>query len=177
MVDGLFVGYYYSIEGKMNKSITKGLSKGLARLRQTMVRTKSIHIGRHKLRQKDGKDTVSIAAFTAAIMQLPSDPPRNDSTVWYLTQKEHWLGWLSEYNGTGGYRRQTTKSHDAKYAYNHIVCYQMLLWIIEAAGVDPIVVRAARQASVEPATMQGKWATIRRSVPWATLQHALWRNA
>jgi hypothetical protein len=27
--------------------------------------------------------------------------------AWYRTQKEHWLGWLREYNGPGYYSRQT----------------------------------------------------------------------
>lgn len=27
--------------------------------------------------------------------------------VWYTSQKEHWLGWLSEYDGPGAYDRKT----------------------------------------------------------------------
>jgi hypothetical protein len=40
--------------------------------------------------------------------------------VWYRTQKEHWLGWLSQYLG----REHTGRKGgdlDAKYAINHIV--------------------------------------------------------
>jgi hypothetical protein len=94
--------------------------------------------------------------------------------VWYKTQKEHWLGWLGEYHSAGAYGRQTVKKRDARFAYNHIVEPKMLLWIIEAAGVDPIAVSAAKNAAVKSSTMQGKSAAIRRIVPWETLERALW---
>ncbi|WP_434480819.1 hypothetical protein [Gemmatimonas sp.] len=60
---------------------------------------------------------ISIATFINAIEGLPADPPEK-SNVWYLTQKEHWLGWLGEYDGPGGYSRTSTRKRDAKYAYN-----------------------------------------------------------
>ena len=52
--------------------------------------------------------------------------------AWYGSQKEHWLGWLREYNGPGAYGRQTGKSRDAKFAFNHGQCAPMLFWLAEA---------------------------------------------
>jgi hypothetical protein len=55
--------------------------------------------------------------------------------VWYKSQKEHLLGWLSEYDGPGFYNRKTWEGRSAKYIYNHIGCPPMLFWLAEAAGV------------------------------------------
>src|SRR5450755_1981595 len=51
--------------------------------------------------------------------------------VWYRSQKEHWLGWLSEYDGPGAYGR-TNSNRSAEFTYNHINCAQMLFWLAEA---------------------------------------------
>jgi hypothetical protein len=118
---------------------------------------------------------VSIQQFIRAIERLPSDPPADYPGKWYKTQKEHWLGWLREYHGPGAYGRQTGKKRDARYAYNHIVEPLMLLWLIEAAGVDPDTVAAAKQATEGLATKQQKSAAVRRLVPWEMLAQALWK--
>lgn len=70
---------------------------------------------------------VTISQFIQAIRRLPSDPPVDSPQTWYRTQKEHWLGWLGDYEGPGAYKRKTGVKRDAKYAYNHIVCPE-LLW-------------------------------------------------
>jgi hypothetical protein len=113
--------------------------------------------------------SVSIADFIRAIQQLPSDPPVENTGTWYKTQKEHWLGWLSEYHGPGAYGRKTAQVRDARFAYNHIVEPKMLLWIIKAAGFDSTAIILTKTAS-----MQQQSAAIRRSVPWETLERALW---
>lgn len=78
---------------------------------------------------------ISIREFIHKIERLSSDEPVHDPRVWYMTQKEHWLGWLREYDGPGAYGRIAGKQRDARFAYNHIVEPKMLLWLIEAAGV------------------------------------------
>ena len=119
-------------------------------------------------------ETISIPKFIRAIQRLPSDEPVVDSRVWYKTQKEHWLEWLKGYQGPGGYGRKVDKERDARYAYNHIVNYEMLLWIIAAAGLKTNSVKAARRASTHGSTLQQKSAAIRRLVPWEELAGALW---
>jgi len=53
--------------------------------------------------------------------------------VWYTSQKEHWLGWLSEYNGPGAYDRKIWRGRSAKFAYNHPVSIHAAL-----AGRGPL---------------------------------------
>jgi hypothetical protein len=118
--------------------------------------------------------SISIERLIQTIQRLPSDSPVNDPQKWYKTQKEHWLGWLSEYYSPGAYCRQTAKVRNAKFAYNHVVEPKMLIWIIEAAGVDPIAVNGTKRAALEASTMQQKSAAIRRTVSWETLAHTLW---
>lgn len=62
------------------------------------------------------EETVSIAEFMRIIQKLPSDQPRIQPGVWYTTQKQHWLGWLSEYDGPGAYGRRSGQNRDAKFA-------------------------------------------------------------
>jgi hypothetical protein len=59
--------------------------------------------------------------FRQAIRRLPADDPVVDPKKWYTTQKQHWVGWLGEYQGPGFYGRRTGSRRDAEYAYNHIV--------------------------------------------------------
>lgn len=124
-----------------------------------------------------GEEEISIAKFIRAIKKLPSDESVDNPTVWYQTQKEHWLRWLEGYDGPGGYGRIPGQGRDAKYAYNHIVCHKMLLWIIEAAGVNSDMVAAARRAAEKKDSMMAKSAAVRKFVPWEVLVDALWVKA
>jgi hypothetical protein len=83
---------------------------------------------------------------------------------------------LSEYHGPVAYRRKAGKICDARFAYNHIVNPQMLLWLIEATGVDLGLVSAARCSSVEASTMHQQSAAIRKDVPWEMVAQALWKQ-
>jgi hypothetical protein len=95
------------------------------------------------------------------------------TTIWYSTQKQHWLGWLKEYNGPGYYERKDW-NRDAEFVYNHIVCPPMVLWLGEASGVPPIVVRRATKAALDaPASLSAKAAAIRRVIPWSLIVERL----
>jgi hypothetical protein len=118
---------------------------------------------------------VTVRQFIAAIRKLPSDKPVY-SDKWYLTQKEHWLGWLTYYNSSGAYGRKPRMNRDAAFAYNHIVESKMLLWIISAAKVSPKLVRAARGDAKSAPSMSRKSAMVRKHVPWDVLASALWRR-
>lgn len=117
--------------------------------------------------------SISIDEFMRALRKLRADPPMYVPGVWYTTQKEHWLGWLAEYNAPGAYGRRTHSGRDAKFAYNHIVCYGMLEWLARAAGVDGQQVEAGR-VEAEPFEQQQKCAVFRRHVPWSDIYAALW---
>lgn len=96
--------------------------------------------------------------------------------VWYRSQKEHWLGWLSEYDGAGYYGRKG-RGLSAQFSYNHIMCPPMLLWIVEASGVAKKKVLAAKQCalSVRPA-LASQCAAIRKTVPWTEIEMRLKRK-
>jgi len=36
--------------------------------------------------------------------------------AWYRSQKQHWLGWLTEYSGPGAYGKQSDKTLSAELA-------------------------------------------------------------
>lgn len=107
--------------------------------------------------------------LTAALS--PGGPAR---LPWYSTQKEHWLGWLAEYDGHGAYGRKTLKGRSAEFAYNHIQCAPMLLWLAEASGVAHLVLRRAAAAVLAAGPRHAsQCATLRVVIPWATIENAL----
>ena len=66
---------------------------------------------------------------------------------WYRTQKEHWLGWLSEYGGPGYYGRSDS-NRSAEFLYNHINCAPMILWLAEASTVRPELLQEAKRVAL-----------------------------
>ena len=125
---------------------------------------------------KSGREQarVTIRQFIRAIERLSADTPIVNPKKWYLTQKEHWLGWLGEYNSRGAYGRIAGRNRDARFAYNHVVQPEMLLWLIAAAGVSRSAVRAARVGAAGAETMQRQSGSIRARVSWAVVYEALW---
>jgi hypothetical protein len=96
--------------------------------------------------------------------------------VWYTSQKEHWLGWLSEYHGPGYYGR--TNSHrSAEFVYNRIVCPPMLLWLAEASGAPKARVADAKQAALSASPhLPAQSAAIRRIITWEMIEVRLARR-
>lgn len=100
----------------------------------------------------------------------------NGRSVWYKTQKEHWLGWLAEQNGPGYYGRKTW-GHDAEYIYGHIQCAPMLLWLAEAFGVPEVKIRKAAKAVVAAGRNYARQsAALRREIPWQAISCAISEN-
>jgi hypothetical protein len=90
--------------------------------------------------------------------------------VWYTSQKEHWLGWLSEYGGRGYYGRKNSH-RSAEFIYNHIVCSPMVLWLAEASGVPKARVSKAKRAALcARPQLQAQSAAIRKIIPWELIQ-------
>jgi hypothetical protein len=93
---------------------------------------------------------------------------------WYKSQKEHWLGWLSEYDGPGFYGRKAKSRRSAEFAYNHIVCPPMVLWLAEAAGVKKSLISSAKTAALKNRSSLPKMSgAIGRVVPWSLVELAL----
>ena len=91
----------------------------------------------------------------------------------YTTQKDRWLGWLNPAAGAGTYPRRTGENATARVVYNRIVEPKMLLWLADAAGVQPALVNEARRAAEIEAPLASKAAAIRKVVPWIVVADAL----
>ncbi len=120
--------------------------------------------------------SITIRDLLAIIRTLPSDSPVKDPTKWYLTQKQHWIGWLSDYGGPGAYGRKTEVKRDARYAYNHIVEPKMLVYLAQASGLKRSLLLAAMRVLARRQTLMEKSAAIRKMVPWKTIALALWKD-
>lgn len=118
---------------------------------------------------------ISIKQFRDAIKKLPSDEPRVVPGVWYKTQKEHWLGWLGEYNSPGAYGRKNW-NRDARFAYNHVVCPELLLYLIRAIPLQPELIEAVEAAYQQGTSLMQKSGAIRKFVSWEVIEQALWQK-
>ncbi len=121
-------------------------------------------------------DSVRVRDFLIAISRLPEDRPVRNPKKWYMTQKEHWIGWLFEYNGPGAYGRKTLGGRDAKFVYNHVVQPEMLIYLAQASGVSRSKVVSARQLLRTNQSLMQKASAIRKILPWELLAAALWPN-
>ena len=115
-----------------------------------------------------------------AIRHLPSDIPVAEGTEGYnnyTTQKDHWLGWLNPAAGTGTYPRKTGENATARAVYSRIGEPRMLLRLIEASGVAPELVAAARASASTVAKPASKCKAVRDTVPWHVVAEALFSQA
>ena len=84
----------------------------------------------------------------------------------YANQQEHWLGWLSQYDGPGADGRKGTNL-SAAFADNYFVNPQMLVYLADAAGIDDaLVVDVVEAAFASASTMSSMSSAIRRKIPW-----------
>jgi hypothetical protein len=98
---------------------------------------------------------------------------RLGENVWYHSQKEHWLGWLSDQDGPGFYGRATF-NRTAQRIYNQINCAPMLVWLSEASGVEKSLLRRAETAVQKAgASYPRQCGAVRRILPWAIVEAAL----
>lgn len=121
------------------------------------------------------KRQISIKEFIKAIKPLPEDEKKPQEGIWYLSQKEHWLGWLGGYLGLGAYGRKNW-NRDAKFAYNHVVCPELLMYLVRAIPLRDELVDAAEIAYKSGSTMMAKAGAIRKVVPWPEIYQAFWAN-
>ncbi len=77
---------------------------------------------------------IPVSRLILAIQALPDGPTIDNPKIWYRTYKEFWLGWLNEYHGPGAYGRTGDPGRrDARFAYNHLVNPDALVWLVGAA--------------------------------------------
>ena len=110
-------------------------------------------------------------ALTAALAERRKHPKKKP---WYQHQKEHWLGWLKEYDGPGAYGRAVHNGRTAEFAYNHAMNPAMVLWLGEGVGVPhDIVEQAAKACLAAGPTLPRQCAAVRKLVPWKMIEERL----
>jgi hypothetical protein len=80
---------------------------------------------------------------------------------------------MSEAEGPGAYGRKS-RNRDARATYNNLRCAPALIWIAEALGEDPGIVRAAVAAADAAGPDSGsQCGAIRKVVPWDRIEGLL----
>jgi hypothetical protein len=85
----------------------------------------------------------TIKELLRAVRRLPAIMPLSDrlSKGGYDSHKDHWIGWLEEYDGPGYYGRSDWKV-DARTVYQRLNNGRMIVWLNEAAGERPALIKA-----------------------------------
>jgi hypothetical protein len=91
-------------------------------------------------------EALDIRDLLVAISRIPEGRRMKSDSVWYESQKEHWIGWLLGYQGPGAYGRKRHDVSDAKSVYNRLVCPEMLLYLAKGSGVSAKLMREASNA-------------------------------
>ncbi len=108
------------------------------------------------LNRRDGPDLHDTKATASAHFEAPRRRTAHGSfrdtscgddgvaaTAGYENQREHWLGWLKDYNGPGYYVREDWEVDDARTVYNRVGNPAMVLWLGEASGIPTAIVKKA----------------------------------
>ena len=112
--------------------------------------------------------------FIEAANDQPSHIRTFYLTLLYGSQKEHWLGWLREYNGPGAYGRQNGKTRDAQFAFNHGQCAPMLFWLAEALEMPDARLTLAYSAIIAaPYRGSSQCGALRKVIAWPEIENAL----
>lgn len=94
-----------------------------------------------------------------------------DYTNWFYTsEREHMVCWFRAQTtkGSGSYTR-STPNHSAKRTYNRLMNATSVLWIGEALGIDPDILKAAVQELKKEKDYRRRPAIVRRHIPWDTI--------
>jgi hypothetical protein len=96
-----------------------------------------------------------------------ADPQKNGR--WWTSQREHMTSWFASQatRGSGSFtRREPNRS--AKMTYNRLQHPEGLVWIAEALGADPALVRkVARDALDIPRRSRSGF--VRKHIPWSLI--------
>jgi hypothetical protein len=116
----------------------------------------------------------SIRELLRAVRRLPATMPHSDRLFkrGYDTHKDHWTRWLGAYNTPGYYGRADTTINDARTVYQRLNCGPMIVWLNEAAGEDPTLIkRTIREMRCGEPRAQTEAMIARQFLPW---ERAAW---
>lgn len=130
-------------------------------------------------------EDLHVKDFVQLLSKLPADQPVTkafettwaaerkkqtpDTGTWHHDQKAHVVGWFASQvtHGGGAYTREAPNTSSKK-TYNRLLNPAMPLWIAEALGEDPTVVRQAGEhaLTVPP---RSRTAAARKVLPWSRI--------
>ena len=141
----------------------------------------------HPIPSGDGEMTIQ--ELLKAVSKFPSQTPYSDRLSAVLstrkpteepgtdsrhTMKDSLLGWLSDYDRPGYYKRKNT-GQSAKFMYNHLQSAASIIYLAEAAGVSEELLARAVQAASDPLlrTCASQSGAARALIPWRAVEMRL----
>jgi hypothetical protein len=112
------------------------------------------------------------------VRRLPATMPESDrlSKGSFASHKDHWIGWLEEYDGPGYYDRADW-NRNARHIYQHLNNANMIVWINEAAGESPTKIKLAIREMQRAGSRKQTAAKIARTVlPWERAATLLFKS-
>ena len=121
---------------------------------------------------------VDVKEFARLLARLPEHLPISDAMEeadpqkngrWWTSQREHMSSWFASQatRGSGAFTRRAP-NRSAKMTYNRLQHPEGLVWIAEALGVDPALVRqVARDALDVPRRSRSSF--VRKHIPWSLI--------
>lgn len=124
-------------------------------------------------------DDIHVRDFVRVLQKLEPHLPISDqfeldrpqkTGAWWSIQKEHMVTWFGNQDslGSGAFTRQVVNT-SAKTTYNRLLCPAAFVWMAEALGEDPVVVRAAADAARDEANARKRPGLLRRHLTWARI--------
>ena len=125
-----------------------------------------------QLRQRILKLPVS-APVTEAFEARLAETTKSLRGAWYENQREHWLGWLKEYDGPGYYGRANWEV-DARSVYNRVGNPAMVLWLGEATGIPTSTVKKAESVAMKlRGSFPRQCGAIRSQITWDMIEERI----
>ncbi len=123
---------------------------------------------------------MTVLQLLACVRRLDPKGPLTDELAkrlrarrkWYRNERQHWIGWLREYDGPGAYDRRD-HARDARGVYQRIQCPTMLFWLAEAAGVPEARLRTAANAVCATDSGPEQCGALRLVIPWTVIESRL----
>ncbi len=121
-------------------------------------------------------DSLDIRDLLVAISRMAEGRRVRSDSTWYESQKEHWIGWLLDYQGGGAYSRKSRGCREARLVYNRLQSPDMVLYLAKESGVSPARIReATREALALGPNSSGALTcgAIRKILTWKLVFKAL----
>lgn len=117
-----------------------------------------------------------VSDFARILAHLEPHPPITEAYddvagqrqgVWYTSQRQHMVSWFRGQltRGSGRYTR-AEPNPSARTTYNRLFSPGAIIWIAEALGEEPTVVRNAADAAQAEPNLKKRPGILRKHLPW-----------